>query len=136
VIDFLFKARSTSGRWVYIATLFLPVVGVVSLVSQLLGPYPIYGYGVWLSLALLFACVLQWYRPCVAGWLFVLGYCALGAYGAIVREIEAFQDIGSEDHGRWEGWGTEWMFLTITIYLVAVTVGVALQVRRRRVHAT
>jgi hypothetical protein len=136
VIDFLFKARSTSGRWVYLAALVVPLVGAVSLVSQLLGPYPIYGYGVWLSLVWLFACALQWYRPCIANWLVVLGSYASVAYGAIVREVDAFQDIGSEDHGRWEGWGTEWIFLALTLYLVAVTVGVALQVRRKHADAT
>lgn len=136
MIDFLFRARSTSGRWVYLAALVVPVLGVVSLVSQLLGSYPIYGYGAWLSLVLLFACALQWYRPCVASWLVVLGSYAWLAYGAIDREIGAFQDIGSEDHGRWEGWGIEWMFLALTLYLVAVTVGVALQLRRKRADAT
>jgi hypothetical protein len=136
MIDFLFKSRSTSGRWVYLAALVFPVIGVLSLVSQLLGPYPIYGYGAWISLALVFTCALQWYRPCIAGWLVVLGYYVWAAYGAIVREIEAFQDIGSEDHGRWEGWGTEWILLTIAVYFVAVAVGVALQVRRKKAHAT
>lgn len=121
----------------YLAALVFPVIGIPSLVSQLLGPYPIYGYGVWISLALGFTCALQWYRPCVAGWLVVLGYYVLAAYGSIVRQIEAFQDIGSEDHGRWEGWGTEWIFLTITIYFVAVAFGVALQVRwKKNTHAT
>jgi hypothetical protein len=133
VADLLLTPRSTSGRWVYLVAMLFPVLDVR---SQLLSPFPIHGYGIWVSAALLLACALQFYRPRLVSWLPVFGWYAWATVQTIWREIEAFQDMGSEDHSRWEGWETEWMFLAFTMYLALLTVCLALQIRRKPAHAT
>ena len=65
----------------------------------------------------------------------VLWYLVV-AVVSISGQIEAFEDIGSEDHSRWEGWYTQGMFMALTAFFILVAVLVALQLRRSDRNAT
>jgi hypothetical protein len=125
--------RARTDRWVYIVAMLLPAWGALDAV---LSPFPSYGYTTWLSGAVAVVCALQFYRPTVVLWLPLLLWYAWGSFQAILREIGAFRDYGSEDHSRWEGWHTEWMFLAFTALLVCLTLLIAVQGRLRRQDAT
>lgn len=125
-----------SGRWVYLVAFILPAWSTIDVV---LSPFPIYGYGAWLGAALAVVCLLQFYRPTLLLGLPVVVWYAWATAGSLWREIGAFDDYrtyGREDHTRWEGWQTEWIFLVFTIFLGSVATCVVLHILRRPRHAT
>jgi hypothetical protein len=133
VLDGLIRARGKQGRWLYLVASLFPAVTVS---SYLANPYPLHGYGMWLVAALLAVCAGQVFRPCILGGSLVACTYAWLALGAIEREIGAFEDIGSEDHSRWEGWGLEAGFLAYTAFLVLLSAAAAVHVRKMAVNAT
>ncbi|MES2952315.1 MAG: hypothetical protein V4858_27625 [Pseudomonadota bacterium] len=129
----LLGPRERSGRWIYLVAMLLPAWGTLNAV---LSSFPTYGYQHWVSASLVVICGAQFYRPRLALWLPVFVWYAWASLGAIWDAIDRFQDYGSEDHGRWEGWHTERMFLSFTAFLIYVTVQVSIQIRRRPLDAT
>ena len=129
----LFTSRGRKGRWVYLLAVLWPAWEAM---YAFFSPYPLYGYAHWISAAVVIACAIQFYRPTVALWFPVLLWYAERTFQAIVRQVGAFQDYGSEDHSRWEGWHTEWVFLTFTAFLLFVTLATAVQIRARGDDAT
>jgi len=100
------------------------------------GPVPLYGHTHWISAGVAIACAIQFHRPTVVLWLPVLLWYSTRTLQVVVRQVGAFQDYGSGDHSRWEGWHTEWIFLSFAAFLVFVTVAVALQIRAQGQDAT
>lgn len=129
----LFGKRSSAGRWLYLVALALPAVSVV---SQSLIPYWSSNFDFWLHAVVSLVCIGQFFWPTLAVWAVLAVAYAWIAYDAVMGEIGAFQDIGSEDHSRWEGWPTEWKLLALTIFIVLLAVSVALRVPRKPGHAT
>lgn len=125
--------RERSGRWTYLVAMLVPAWHAL---NEILSPFPTYGYAPWISAGLVVVCAIQFYRPTLTLWLPVFLWYAGVSAGAIWSEIGVFQDYGSEDHSRWEGWHTEWVSLTFTAFLIWVTVQVALQIRKRARNAT
>lgn len=128
----LLQPRGRAGRWVYLLAALLP--GWIAL-HALFSPFQSYSHGAWLSAVLLVACLLQFHRPTLLLWLPVFSWYAWLSARAVWREIEAFQEYrtyGGEEHGLWEGWHSEWIFLAITIFLIAVTLAIAIQLRQGR----
>lgn len=126
-------ALERSGRWVYLVALLFPACEAI---LALLDPFPSYGYGQWISAVLVVVCVVQFFRPTTALGLPILLFYGWRSMQAAWSEFGAFQDYGSEDHGRWEGWQTEWIFLGFTAYLIWVTVHIALDMRKSARDAT
>ena len=133
IANAVLRPLERSGRWIYLLAMLLPAWGTL---EALLSPFPTYGYLPWVSGMLVFVCAAQFLRPTFALWLPVFLWYAWASVGAIWGMIGTFQDYGSEDHSRWEGWYTEWMFLAFTAFLIYVTVQVTIQIRRRPGDAT
>jgi hypothetical protein len=132
----LLAPLARSGRWVYLLAVLLPAW---STLDAVLSPFPIQGHGTWLSMALVVVCLLQFFRPTLLLGLPVFVWYAWASAGSLWREIGAFDDYriyGGEEHSRWEGWQTEWVFLLFTIFLASVASCVMLHILRRPRHAT
>lgn len=132
----VFGPRELVGRWIYLVAMFLPLWVILEVLRS---PFPAYGYLHWVAGALVFVCALQFYRPTLALWLPVFLCYTWASAGAVWREIDAFQEFltfGGEEHGRWEGWHTERMFLALIAFLIFVTIQVTFQIRRRHHDAT
>ena len=119
--------RERSGRWVYLLAMLLPAWETLNVI---LSSFPTYGYQHWVAAAMVVICGAQFYRATLALWLPVFLWYAWASVGAIWGLIGTYQDYGSEDHSRWEGWQTEWIFLSFTAFLICVTAQVTIQIRR------
>ena len=77
IVSRYFELRSIRGRWVYIAALVPALLGAISFEN---GQYKfsLWGNGPWM--VLIGVCLLQFFRPTLAGWLAVFSVyvCALG----------------------------------------------------------
>ena len=94
----------------------------ISLVYWLNHPYPLYQFEAWAWLALVPVCLVQFLRPTIVGWSLVVAEYAWSVLLQIQQHVEAFEDIGSEDHSRWEGWSVELVFLGFTAWFVVILV--------------
>lgn len=113
------RSNLRRGRSVYIAALALPTV---SLVFWLRAPYPLYEPETWAWFAVVPICVIQLRRPSLVGWAYVVGAYLWILVLQVQQNLGAFEDMDSEDHGRWEGWNTELALLGMTAWLVLVLV--------------
>lgn len=127
------RSTLSRGRFVYLIALALPSV---SLMYWLLEPYPLYQLEAWAWLALAPICVVQFFRQTVVGWAMVVGAYSWSAFLQIPGHIGAFEDIGSEDHSRWEGWSSELVILGITAWLVFVIALMVIYRPKRMANAT
>lgn len=107
------------GRLAYLLALALPGV---SLVFWLRNPYLPDEPFAWAWLGAIPVCIAQCFRPTLAGWALVVGTYSWSVFLDIREHIGAFEDLGSEDHGRWEGWGTELLLICMTAWLVLVLI--------------
>lgn len=107
------------GRYAYLFALALPCV---SLVQWLRAPYHLYQFEAWSWLALVPICLVQFLRPTLVGWVLVVGGYVWSVLLQIQQHLGAFEDFGSDDHSRWEGWGAEFAFLGLTAWCLGVLV--------------
>lgn len=136
VFDFvqcLFGVRSPAGRWVYLVASAFPLFNTFWLAAS---PYELSLSNGWLWLAVAFLCIVQFSWPTVSGWLLVVGVYAWWASAFVIRQVGAFEDLGSEDHSRWEGWSREWMHLALMVFLIGVAIAAVMNFPKRGRHAT
>ena len=127
----LFGRRSSAGRWLYLVALAVPAAIVVfqSLTSNWAPEF-------WWYAAVSLVCIWQFSCPTLSGWAVLVAAYAWIAFDAVINVLGDFQDIGTGDHGRWEGWPAEWKVLALTIFMVVLTVLVARRVPRKLECAT
>ena len=127
------RAHWNSRRHVYLLALILPAF---SLLDWLRNPYYLYRLEEWAWFALAPICLLQFFRPTFLGWALVEVEYTWSVLRQIEVHIGAFQDIGSEDHSRWEGWNSELGLLGFTAWLIVIIVLVTIHRPKRVAHAT
>lgn len=127
------RSNSRRGRFAYLIALALPSF---SLGSWLREPYPLYQLDAWAWIAVVPVCLVQLFRPTLGGWVLVVGTYSWFILLQVQQHIGAFEDMGSEDHSRWEGWGTELVLLGITAWLLLVLVLVLISPPKKLAHAT
>lgn len=99
-------------------------------------PYPLYQLEMWAWFAVIPVCVVQLLRPTLIGWALVVGAYTWMFLLQVRQHVGDFQDIGSEDHSRWEGWSSELGSLGITSWLVLVLVLLVIYRPKKLAHAT
>ena len=122
-------------RHVYLLAMALPGI---SLGLWLRSPYHLYQLDAWAWawLALVPICLVQFFRPTVVGWSLVVVEYTWAVFLQIQQHIGAFEDFGSEDHSRWDGWNVELPLLGVTACLVMVLIALVAYRPRKLVQAT
>lgn len=103
LLNFLLGTRLQSWRWLYVFAAIYPTASCIYFILS------VYRDAYWQSAAVAFICLLQFFRPTVAGWTSIAVVYSSFLWGGlydIFLELKDYFIYGTDDHTAFEGWDT------------------------------
>ena len=129
LLHFLLGTRLRSWRWLYVLAAVYPATTCIYFILS------VYRDAYWQCAAVAFICLLQFFRPTVAGWVsVVVVYSSLlgGGLYDIFLELKDYLIYGRDDHTAFEGWDTILFQTGLTVAFAFILVSVVWHFPRAR----
>ena len=128
LIYFLLGTRVQFRRWLYLLAAVMPTLFLFQFSMS------VYHLIDWSYSPIVFICLLQVFKPTVAGWTTILTFYIYTLVVVLSGLVTIFMDYGSEDHSAWEGWFVFSEGIGITIIVAVILVTVALNFPKGQVR--